>query len=78
MRLLWLSLMLSLAERLYPVVREEDGKKIVARWCFQPHFWPFAFLVFCDFLLRLHCVALVFGGFITPFFPVSTIHFVPV
>eukprot|EP00434_Breviolum_minutum_P037181 symbB.v1.2.032959.t1/scaffold3759.1/size89661/5 len=28
MRLFWLSLVLSLAERLYPVVREEDGKKI--------------------------------------------------
>ena len=59
MRLLWLSLVLSLvlslAERLYPVVREDDGKKIVACWYFQSDFSPFAFLVLCDFLFRFHC-----------------------
>ena len=49
MRLFWLSLVLSLAKRLHPVVEE------VARWCFQPDISPFAFLVFCDFLLYFHC-----------------------
>ena len=52
MRLFWLSLVLSLvlslAERLYPVVREDDGKKSVARRCFQPDFPRFAFFVYCN------------------------------
>ena len=69
MRLLWLPLVLSLAERLYPVVREEDGKKIVACWCFQPVFFRlrFCFSVIC--FLHFHC-----NGFWWCHHPVSAIH----
>ena len=59
MRLFWLSLVLSLAKRLHPVVEE------VARWCFQP-FFSICMLGFLWFS-SLFSLQLVFGCVITPF-----------